>query len=127
MAMRAAAARGRRAPGPAPAMRAGQAAAAAAARRAAGRASVIAAAKMTQEEAGEMLELAQMDAEERMTKAIDNVVSNYATVRTGRASVSILDRVKVVRPARRARRAAGPRARTAPPARARTDAVAVDV
>ena len=55
------------------------------------------AAKMSQEEAVEMLELAQMDAEERMEKAIDVVVSNYATVRTGRASVSLLDRVKVVR------------------------------
>ena len=52
---------------------------------------------MSQEEAAEMLELAQMDAEERMEKAIDVVVSNYATVRTGRASVSLLDRVKVVR------------------------------
>ena len=52
---------------------------------------------MSQEEAVEMLELAQMDAEERMEKAIDVVVSNYATVRTGRASVSLLDRVKVVR------------------------------
>lgn len=54
-------------------------------------------AKMTAEEASETLELIQMDAEERMTKAIEVVSSNYNTVRTGRASISLLDRIKVVR------------------------------
>lgn len=53
-------------------------------------------AKMTAEEASETLELIQMDAEERMTKAIEVVSSNYNTVRTGRASISLLDRIKVM-------------------------------
>jgi hypothetical protein len=35
------------------------------------------------------------DAEDRMSKTIDSVKMNLSTVRTGRASSSILDRVKV--------------------------------
>ena len=61
------------------------------------RVSVRASAKMTSEEATESLELTQMEAEERMTKAVEVVTSNYSTVRTGRASTALLDRIKVVR------------------------------
>ena len=57
---------------------------------------VVVRAKMSAEEAAETLELAQMDAEERMEKAVDVVAGNYSTVRTGRASISLLDRGKVM-------------------------------
>lgn len=36
-----------------------------------------------------------MDAEERMTKSIDSVKQNLMTIRTGRASANMLDRIKV--------------------------------
>lgn len=42
----------------------------------------------------EEVEEAQLDAEERMEKSLENVVTNLSTVRTGRASPSIVDRVK---------------------------------
>lgn len=35
------------------------------------------------------------DADSRMTKSVDSVKTNLATIRTGRASASILDRIKV--------------------------------
>ena len=42
----------------------------------------------------EETDLIEMDAEERMTKSVSSVVDNMGTVRTGRASPQILDRVK---------------------------------
>lgn len=45
--------------------------------------------------ANEEVELVTMDAEERMGKSIESVVKNLDTIRTGRANVSILDRVVV--------------------------------
>lgn len=43
----------------------------------------------------EEAEMIQMDAEEKMEKSLDSVVRNFATVRTGRASTAILDRILV--------------------------------
>ena len=40
------------------------------------------------------IEEAELDAEERMEKSVDSVIQNLGTVRTGRASPSMLDRVK---------------------------------
>ena len=36
-----------------------------------------------------------LDAEEKMTKTVEAVKSNYATLRTGRAATSMLDRIEV--------------------------------
>ena len=36
-----------------------------------------------------------MDAEEKMSKTIEALKSNYATLRTGRAATSMLDRIEV--------------------------------
>jgi ribosome recycling factor len=41
------------------------------------------------------VEEVQMDAEERMSKSIDSVKQNLNTIRTGRASANMLDRVQV--------------------------------
>lgn len=38
--------------------------------------------------------MVEMDTEERMAKSVDNAIQNLGTVRTGRASAAILDRVK---------------------------------
>lgn len=43
----------------------------------------------------EAIEEVTLDSEERMLKSIESVVTNLATIRTGRANASILDRVKV--------------------------------
>lgn len=43
----------------------------------------------------EEIDLVEMDAEERMGKSIDSVKTNLNTIRTGRASSSMLDRVQV--------------------------------
>lgn len=43
----------------------------------------------------EEVDLVVMDADERMSKSVDSVRQNLLTVRTGRASTSILDRIKV--------------------------------
>lgn len=42
----------------------------------------------------EEIDLVTMEADERMGKSVDSVVSNLATIRTGRASPAMLDRVK---------------------------------
>ena len=36
-----------------------------------------------------------LDAEEKMTKTVEALKSNYATLRTGRAATSMLDRIEV--------------------------------
>eukprot|EP00545_Synedropsis_sp_CCMP1620_P007728 CAMPEP_0119003342 /NCGR_PEP_ID=MMETSP1176-20130426/507_1 /TAXON_ID=265551 /ORGANISM="Synedropsis recta cf, Strain CCMP1620" /LENGTH=223 /DNA_ID=CAMNT_0006954935 /DNA_START=102 /DNA_END=773 /DNA_ORIENTATION=+ len=43
----------------------------------------------------EELEVIEMDAEERMGKSVESVKQNLNTIRTGRASASMLDRVQV--------------------------------
>ena len=43
----------------------------------------------------ESVDEVELDAEDRMTKSVDNVIQNLGTIRTGRASAAILDRVKV--------------------------------
>ena len=43
----------------------------------------------------DQVEEIQMDAEERMAKSIDSVKQNLGTIRTGRASANMLDRVSV--------------------------------
>lgn len=45
--------------------------------------------------ASEEMDLIVEDAQERMDKSVDNVRMNMSTIRTGRASPSMLDRVKV--------------------------------
>eukprot|EP00980_Cylindrotheca_fusiformis_P003795 scaffold834_cov123-Cylindrotheca_fusiformis.AAC.42 len=42
----------------------------------------------------EAVDEVELDAEERMGKSVENVIQNLGTVRTGRASANILDRVK---------------------------------
>lgn len=45
--------------------------------------------------AAESIDEVTMDAEDRMDKSVESVKSSLTTIRTGRASASILDRVKV--------------------------------
>ena len=44
--------------------------------------------------ASEEIELVTMEADERMGKSVDSVTQNLSTIRTGRASPAMLDRVK---------------------------------
>jgi len=50
---------------------------------------------MTPEESEEEMELATLDAAERMEKSVEQVLQNMNSIRTGRASAAILDLVKV--------------------------------
>jgi len=50
---------------------------------------------MTPEESDEEMELATLDAAERMEKSVEQVLQNMNSIRTGRASAAILDLVKV--------------------------------
>ena len=43
----------------------------------------------------ESVDEVELDAEDRMSKSVESVVQNLGTIRTGRASPAILDRVKV--------------------------------